>query len=242
MREWFIFLSLLAFKCSISGRVIIEEFLENDGCSSDTDSFLHDGQLKFVSFSAQRFDLNAVNPFTPSAFSWPSTFSKEQEADLTSELQRLFTLLKMKTSVFNIETRIANGKPYIMKATPRGGGNRLSEMLRYATGVDMIRACVQASVGLPVDNIEQKPYDGHWAEIILHADNNGSFDELITDEASVGAIVIERDLWVKQGDAVEAFSGANNAIGTLVVRFDTEKALVAAMNDIASWVKVKVKI
>ena len=231
-----------AFKCSISGRVIIEEFLENDGCSSDTDSFLHDGQLKFVSFSAQRFDLNAVNPFTPSAFSWPSTFSKEQEADLTSELQRLFTLLKMKTSVFNIETRIANGKPYIMKATPRGGGNRLSEMLRYATGVDMIRACVQASVGLPVDNIEQKPYDGHWAEIILHADNNGSFDELITDEASVGAIVIERDLWVKQGDAVEAFSGANNAIGTLVVRFDTEKALVAAMNDIASWVKVKVKI
>jgi biotin carboxylase len=60
---------------------------------------------------------------------------------LTSEIQRLITLLGMKTNVYNIETRVGtNGKPYIMELTPRGGGNRLCEMLRYATGVDMITA------------------------------------------------------------------------------------------------------
>ena len=124
-----------AFKFSISGRIIIEEFLEKKGCSSDTDSYAKDGALKFVSFSAQRFDANAVNPYTPSAYSWPSTFTPEEEAYLTSEIQRLITLLGMKTSVFNIEVRVAtNNKPYIMELTPRGGGNRLCEMLRYATG------------------------------------------------------------------------------------------------------------
>ena len=68
-----------AFKFSITSHIIIEEFLEKKGCSSDTDSYAQDGQLKFVSFSAQRFDSNAVNPYTPSAYSWPSTFTKEEE-------------------------------------------------------------------------------------------------------------------------------------------------------------------
>lgn len=39
-----------------------------------------------------------------------------------------------------------------MELTPRGGGNRLSEMLRYATGVNLMKACVCASVG---DNVPE---------------------------------------------------------------------------------------
>ena len=50
-----------AFAHSIKGKVIVEEFIEKSGCSSDTDSFSVDGELKFVSFSAQRFDEHAVN-------------------------------------------------------------------------------------------------------------------------------------------------------------------------------------
>ena len=115
-----------AFSHSISKHVIVEEFIEKQGCSSDTDSISIDGKLAFVSFNAQRFDEGAVNPYTPAAYSWPSTFTKEQEDYLTSEIQRLITLLGLKTSVYNIETRIGtNGKPYIMELTPRGGGNRL---------------------------------------------------------------------------------------------------------------------
>ena len=112
-----------AMQHSISGHIIVEEFIEKQGCSSDTDSFSLDGKLTFVSFSAQRFDEVASNPYTPAAYSWPSTFTAEQEAYLTSEIQRLITLLGMKTSVFNIETRIdTHGKAFIMEVTPRGGG------------------------------------------------------------------------------------------------------------------------
>lgn len=49
-----------AMKYSIGGHIIVEEFLEKKGCSSDTDSYVEDGVLKFVSFSAQRFDEKAV--------------------------------------------------------------------------------------------------------------------------------------------------------------------------------------
>lgn len=230
-----------AFDKSISGHIIIEDFIEKQGCSSDTDSFSVDGKLKFVSFCAQRFDLNATNPYTPAAYSWPSTFTKEQEANLTSEIQRLITLLGMKTNVYNIETRVGtNGKPYIMELTPRGGGNRLCEMLRYATGVDMITAMTRYIVGDSVPTIEQKPYNGHWAEIILHADESGTFERLEISK-DLQAEVVEEDLWVKQGDVVKSFEGANDAIGTLVLKFQSAEELEKAITNQREWLKVVVK-
>lgn len=230
-----------AFEHSIKGNVIVEEFLEKKGCSSDTDSYSEDGKLKFVSFCAQRFDADAANPYTPAAFSWPSTFTKEEEGYLTSEIQRLITLLGMKTCVYNIETRVStNGKPYIMELTPRGGGNRLCEMLRYATGVDMITAITRAMVGDEPDEIEQKPYNGHWAEIILHADKDGRYAGLQID-SSLPAEIVETDLWVKEGDFVHGFEGANNAIGTLVMRFDDAGEMEKAIVNQQEWLKILVK-
>ena len=215
-----------AFDHSLSGRVIVEEFIEKAGCSSDSDCFSVNGELKFVSFSAQRFDVNAPNPYTPSAYSWPSTFTKEQEAELSSEIQCLLTLLGMRTSVYNIETRIGtNGKPYIMEVSPRGGGNRLSEMLRFATGVDLITNAVRAAVGEDVVGLEQKDYDGHWAEVVLHAEKSGRFVSLDIASEFAEKHVKQIDLWVKPGDEVRAFMGANDAIGTVVLRFEKDKEL-----------------
>lgn len=227
---------------SLSGHIIVEEFIEKAGCSSDTDSMSIDGKLVFTSFCAQRFDTEATNPYTPAAYSWPSTFTKDQEDYLKSEIQRLITLLDLKTVVYNIETRIGtNGKPYIMELTPRGGGNRLCEMLRYATGVDMITAITRAMVGDPIlEPIEQKPYNGHWAEIILHADKDGLFDHLEISK-DLPAEVVEKDLWVEKGDKVESFEGANNAIGTLVLKFQTAEALENAITNQRDWLHVIVK-
>lgn len=78
-----------------------------------------------------------------------------------------------------------------MELTPRGGGNRLCEMLRYATGVDMITAITRAMVGDEPNVIEQKPYNGHWAEIILHADKDGVFEDINIDP-SLPAEIIEK--------------------------------------------------
>lgn len=232
----------VAFEHSISGRVIVEEFIEKQGCSSDTDCFSVDGKLKFVSFSAQRFDEDAPNPYTPSAYSWPSTFTKEQEEELTSEIQRLLTLLGMRTSIYNIETRVGvNGKPYIMEVSPRGGGNRLAEMLRYATGIDLIINAVRAAVGEEIVDVEQKPYNGAWAEIVLHSDRDGVFQELSVNASAVNAKVIETDLWVKPGDSVRAFKGANDAIGTLVLNFDTERSLLCGLKNQNDWLKIVLK-
>ncbi len=227
-----------AIEKSFANEFIIEDFLEKVGCSSDTDSFSVDGELKFVSFNAQRFDSGAPNPYAPAAFSWPSTMSKEHETELTSELQRLMRLLDLKSSIYNIETReCIDGKAYIMECSPRGGGNRLAEMLRYATGVDLIKASVLAAVGESVVFVEQKPYDGHWAEVILHSDKPGVFDRLHIDD-SIRGNVVEEDLWVQKGDVVEGFKAANNSIGTLVLRFEDEAKMMEVIDNAREYIRI----
>lgn len=230
-----------AIKYSFSGDLIIESFIEKQGCSSDSDSFSVDGVMRVVTFSAQHFDENAAGEYTPAAYSWPSSMNRQQEEYLTSELQRLISLLKMKSTVYNIETRIGtDGKPYIMEVSPRGGGNRLSEMVRFSTGSDMITAAVRSAVGEPIGELVQQPLNGHWAEIILHTDKSGTL-ESVDVAVEMTSFVKELDLWSKPGQRVKAFQSARDAIGTLVLSFDTAEELEEAISHQREWLKVVVK-
>lgn len=230
-----------ALKFSHSGEFIIEDFIMQKGYSSDTDSFSVDGELKFVSFDCQYFDRDAKNPYTPAAYSWPSSMTKEGQEELTREIQRLLKLLKMRTAVYNIETREGiDGKAYIMELSPRGGGNRLSECLCYSTGVDMIMNMVKYSVGLPVDEITQKPYNGYWVEIILHSDQAGIFKELwVSDE--IASNIVERDLWIEEGVQVGGFTAANEAIGTLILKFESQERIKEILENQNKYVRVVLK-
>lgn len=227
-----------ALKFSHSNEFIIEDFLEKIGDSSDCDSFSVDGELKFVSFSAQKFDENCENPYTPAAFTWPASISKEHQEELTNEIQRLLKLLDMKNSIYNIETReCTNGKAYIMECSPRGGGNRLTEMIRYMTGVDMITNIVKSALGMELDVIEQKELKDNWAEIILHSEKEGTFEKLWISE-EISSNIVENDLWIETGTLVGGFSGANEAIGTMVLKFDSEIQMNNVLNNQNNYIKV----
>lgn len=226
---------------SHNGHFIIEDFLEKVGNSSDCDSFTVDGKLVFCSFNDQLFDNKAINPYTPAAFTWPSTIPQWAQEELKSELQRLMTLLNVKTGVYNIETRLCkNGKPYIMEVSPRGGGNRLSEMMKYISGQDLIDNCVRAAVGEPIDTISQPKNKGYWAEVILHSECNGIFQTINIDKYTENKYLVEKDIWVKEGDKVQGFSGANTTIGTLVLRFNTFEEMHKYLLNQDSWLTTNV--
>ena len=147
----------------------------------------------------------------------------------------------MRTSIYNIEVRESTaGKAYIMELSPRGGGNRLAEMLRYATGVDLITNAVRAAVGMEVEGVEQKPYNGCWGEVILHSDKAGDFRNLWIAE-EIRENVVEEDLWIAPGHKVGGFSAANEAVGTLVLKFENEERLQEVMGDVYRYVKVELE-
>ena len=231
----------LAMSHSIGGGIIVEEFIEKVGDTTGSDSFVVNGEIKFFSFDDQHFDSDAPNPYIPSAHSWPSSRAEEHLDELKKELQRLIALLNMKTGVFNIEARVGvNGKVYIMEVSPRGGGNRLSEVLNLATGVNLIENAVRACVGMNIEGVEQRPCQGAWAIMMLHSESSGIFSH-IEFSSDFECHIVEIDVLVDSGDVVNAFRGANDAIGHIIVKYDTIEDCLGMVKNTSRHINVIVE-
>lgn len=227
---------------SHNGHFIIEDFLELQGYQSSADCFSLDGELVYADYSDQLFDKKAENPYTPSIEIWPSSMPQEHQDYLTSEIQRLLQLLHCGTGLYNIESRVCkNGKPYIMEVSPRAGGNRIAELQRIGTGIDLIGAEVQKAVEGKVEDITMPHYDGYYVNYIVHSNQDGIFEDAILNEEFRKGHVIEAEIRVKKGNHVDTFKGANNAIGTLFLHFDTREELEYAITHQHDWLKVVVK-
>ena len=152
-------------------------------------------------------------------------------------LQRLLHLLEMKTSLYNVETRICRGTPYLMEVSPRGGGNRISEMLRRITGVDLIAGAVKAALG---DDPEVRPVpaSGNWAEVILHAAEPGIFRAIHPAE-EIRDFVREISLDVIPGDRIRGFGSGRDALGTAVLQFPDRETMLRAMPRAAALFQVE---
>ncbi len=225
---------------SVSKTFIVEEFIEARGYASDCDGLSLNGKLEIATFSNQYFNTKSENPYTPSAYSWPSSISGVNQSKLKEELQRLISLLELGTSLYNIEVRVGlNGMPYIMEVSPRGGGNRLSEMVRYATGLNLIQYAIKGAMG-ETFNIQEEPnYRGNWTEIILYSMQEGEFSGIVIDP-SIKPYLIEKDLWVEEGDKVYPFSAANYSIGTLVFNFETREQVENLIKNRDKSIKINV--
>lgn len=232
-----------ALEFSRDGRCIVEQFLEKEGDSSDADGFVSGGKFSCVSFTSQLFDPEVPNPYTPAAYTMPASMPSWAQAELVSELQRLADLLGLRDGVFNIETRVAtDGRAYIMESSPRGGGNRLCEMLKHATAgkTDLVLAAVKAALGEPVGELSMPEYDGFWYQQMLHSDHDGAFAGIEYAPGFEDAHVAEEQLWVKTGDKVEAFTAANHAFGSVFIRFDSQAELDEFRAAPAEYMRAKV--
>lgn len=233
-----------AISCSIGKTYIIEDFLTFEGYHSSTDVFTVDGKIKFISYSDQLFDSHADNPYTPAQIIWPSTMKKQHQDYLTSEIQRLMSLLNMKTGIYNIETCVGKGgKPYIMEVSPRGGGCKIAELQTLAFGIDLIEADVRKALGYPLNEVKQTECNGFWCEMIIHSLNSeeGVFDRLDIDSRVEEKNIRVIDMSVNNGDIVHPFTGANMSLGDMFLRFDSREELNSIMSNTDKWLSIRLK-
>lgn len=230
-----------ALEASISKNFIIEDYLEVQGFQSSADVFSINGLLVYPAFSDQLFDPDAVNPYTPAIEIWPSSMAVSIQKDLTSELQRLFTLLNVQTGIYNVESRLCvNGKAYIMEVSPRGGGNRIAELQDMATGQKLIKNEILKALGLPIDKISPPNYDGVWCNYIMHATTQGILGSVNIDDEFRERYIKSVRFTKYEGDRVQAFSGANQSLGTIFLRFESREELDDAIQHASSWLKINI--
>lgn len=228
-----------ALNASISKNFIIEDFLDKLGAQSSADIFTVEGKLVYSTYSDQLFDKDAANPYTPAIEIWPASMEQKFQDDLTTQLQCLFDLLKVKSGIYNVESRVCtNGKAYIMEVSPRGGGNRIAELQDMATGQSLIRNEIKKALGMSLDNITAPEYDGVWCNYILHSSKEGDFVSIEIDDDFKKKYIKDVGLTVKPGDHIVPFTGANTSLGTLFLRFENRTELDRVLGETNKFVKI----
>lgn len=231
-----------ALNASLSKNFVIEDFLDKVGAQSSTDVFTIDGKLVYPAYSDQLFDANAANPYTPAIEIWPSSMEHKYQDNLTNQLQRLFTLLNVKSGIYNVECRVcSDGKAYIMEVSPRGGGNRIAELQDMATGQSLIRNEIKKALGMPLNNITPPVYDGVWCNYILHTSEKGTLVSVDIDPKFQEKHVRDIGLIAKPGDKVVPFTGANTSLGTLFLQFDSREELNQSLSNVSSWLSIRLQ-
>ena len=84
-------------------------------------------------------------------------------------------------------------------------------------------------------------YNGVWAEFIVHSNKPGKFVSLEIDALFSAEHVVQNDLWISPGDKVAEFTGANQTIGTLVLKFDSHEQAEEYLSRPETWHKVVVR-
>ncbi len=217
--------------------IIVEEYLFPDGGVYSCDCLAVDGELITFHIDEQYFDILSPNKYMPAAHVWPGEIEKQHATYFKREINRLFKLLNMKTSIYNIEMRVSDGIPYIMEVSPRGGGNHLAKYIDLITGSNLVESAVRMAVGMNIE-VRNKPIHGFWLETILHSLEDGVFNEIEIEESIKPKIKVF-ELWAEKGEQIQGFKGANTSLGQIVMGFNNRNELWEVLNSLEKRIIVK---
>lgn len=171
-----------AMSYSRGHRIIVEEYVEKYGYQIAGDGLSVDGKLVFRYFANDHFDARCKNPFVPVAASFPYHMPEDVQNKIHDTIQRLLTLLGMRTSTYNFDMRIdKNYNVYLMEVAPRDGGNYIPQAIRYATGVDLVECSVKAAMGERIELSSRIEAKGFWAYYAVHSLKDGILEKVVID-------------------------------------------------------------
>lgn len=231
-----------AMSFSRDKRIIVEEYVEMFGYQIAGDGLSVDGKLVFRYFANDHFNPACVNPFVPISASFPYNMPQWVQDKVHDEIQRLIRLLGMKTTTYNFDLRIdTDYNVYLMEVAPRDGGNYIPQIIRYATGVDLVECSVLAAMGESIDTSRFGTPSGFWAYYAVHSLHDGILEAIEIDEDVLKNNIVENHILKKPGDRIQAFTGANTTLGILLMKFESMEQMLHMMDHSEEWISIHLK-
>ena len=185
-----------ALQFSREKKVVVEEAIMRKGHQVAGDGFVVDGKLVFRCWADENFD-DLCNGLVPIGQTFPTSHPEDWLEIAHAESQRLLTLLGIQTGALNFDFLFdTKGKLYFLELGPRNGGCQIPEVIRYSTGIDLIKYTVDAAIGLDCRDLTMKPTRGYWSSYILHALEDGFFKEIYLSER-IKKYIVEQNVYIK---------------------------------------------
>lgn len=183
------------------------------------------------------------SPLIPIGEKKPAGLNKKQEEIVHKELQRIVTALDVRFGEMNIEILLdKDDNVHFLELGPRAGGNMIPIQLSDAYGIDLVKANIQAAMGVKPDfvgkSVEALP--GCYMHYVLHSYESGTFSSIEINE-SIRKFVYREVIYKKPGDNVEVFDGAGKALGIVFLHFDTVEEMEHFCENHDSLINVKLQ-
>lgn len=226
-----------ALNFSREKKVVVEEKIVKQGYQVAGDGFVVDGKLAFYCWADEHFD-KLCNGLVPIGQTFPTSHNKTLLQEAFKETQRLLDLLNMKTGALNFDFLFSqDGRFYFLELGPRNGGCLIPEVIRYATDIDLIKATVDAALGLKCDDVKQVPVEGFWSSYMVHSLQNGIFEEIEISERAK-KMIVEQTIYSTKGDTVNKYSGSNDTLGMMIVKYTDMNEMLDMVDNMEHDIRV----
>lgn len=228
-------------------RFIIEEFIVKNGHQISGDAFSVDGKLVFHCLGNEFYDPNCDKDFAPLGECWPFQMDHKYIEDLEEQLQRVMSLLDMKSNAYNVEAIVGeDDKVYLLELGARSGGSLIPQVTECATGVNMVMWVIQAAAGDPIDlslleGRKEMPIKGYWSNYMVHSDKTGKFQTISFDPEFEKNHLVDFVNDLKVGDEVHRFRDAQDCIGEFILKYENMDQMFDVIKNIESYINVEVK-
>lgn len=218
-------------------KVVVEEKIVKQGYQVAGDGFVVDGQLAFRCWADEHFD-KLCNGLVPIGQTFPTSHHENLLEDAHRETQRLLSLLGIQTGALNFDFLFSeDGRFYFLELGPRNGGCLIPEVIRHATGIDLIKATVDAALGLDCNYVIQTPVKGFWSSYMVHSLVDGNFESLnISDRAK--EMIVDQNIYISKNEVVKQYSGSNDTLGMMILEYPTMETMLEMVDNMEHDIRV----
>lgn len=229
-------------------RFLIEEFIVKRGHQISGDAFSVDGKLVFHCLGNEFYDPNCDKDFAPLGECWPFQMDHKYIEDLEEQLQRVMSLLDMKSNAYNVEAIVGeDDRVYLLELGARSGGSLIPQVTECATGVNMVTWVIQAAAGDPIDlsvleGRKEMPIKGYWSNYMVHSDKTGKFQSISFNPDFEKNHLVDFVNDLKVGDDVHRFRDAQDCIGEFILKYESMDQMFEVIKNIESKINIDVEL
>ena len=129
----------------------------------------------------------------------------------------------------------------IIEIGPRNGGDYIAEVVKDATGVDMIEQTLNLYLGLKIHRKKLiKSKNISCASLRIGAPKSGYLKN-IEFSNELKKLIYKKYLIKKKNDFVKKFNIGNNSLGNIFFRFKNFNQMIRIMNSINKYIKVIIR-
>lgn len=228
-----------ALSYSRGKRFIIEEFIVKKGYQVSGDGFSVDGKLVFTSYGNELYSGKGTREYVALGEFWPSLLTEEQKNKVDEELQKLITALGMKTCAYNIEVILdENDTVYVLELGPRNGGSYIPQLIKYATGVDLVDYTIWGALGMDCSSLKMKETKGVFSNYMIYSITSGRYKGLWFDEQFKKNNLLDVYCTYHEGDKVTAYQNTTHSLGTILFKAESIDEMIKITNNIENFYKV----